>query len=305
MKQKTPLELLTESNAELLAKRKKKRDPKPVEPSATAEMEYRRYMQGLIKAMTEDVNERLMPMIKQQKPNYIADDGWASSIADVFTWMRQRWASDMFLTRVRSDIARPLSMAESETTDKFMKSINKSVGVDFQGMISEEGMEDLMISTIQSNVTLVTGMTDDYLKSIEQSVYNGMNQGMYPTAIAKDIQKATGVNYRRAKTIARNEVAKVNTEVSNQRSKNLGVKYFRWSTSSDRRVSGNPSGEYPNAKIKCYQIAKRDIGYGEGVYRLDEGAEYGGETKLYPGTAHINCRCVKISLIEGVNFELP
>ena len=93
--------------------------------------------------------------------------------------------------------------------------------------------------------------------------------------------------------------------IDSTRSQSLGIMYYRWSTSNDRRVSGNPSGAYPYAKIKCYMIAKRDIGYGKGVYTYKDGAEYAGETKLHPGTCHPECRCRRIPLIEGVNFELP
>jgi uncharacterized protein with gpF-like domain len=171
-------------------------------------------------------------------------------------------------------------------------------------MLKREGVENIMTSALQENVTLVTSLPDEYLKRIESIVYQGMQSGRYPTAIAKDLQEATGISWRRAKTIARDQTAKINSAIDSERSQNLGIEYYRWSTSSDLRVSGNPSGKYPKAKVKCYMIAKDDIGFGQGVYTYKHGAEYAGESNLHPGTAHIGCRCRRIPLIEGVNFEL-
>lgn len=286
----------------------KKRKLKAVRPAEDIEAEYRGYMQSLVKQMAEEVRVGLLPIIKRNKPEYIKDanvvDGWADDVTAFFDAFRAKWTSIFFRNRVRTDIKRPLSMAESNTTAQFLKNVNKAVGVDVSSMLRSEGIENIMTSTLQENVTLVTSLPDEYLKRIESIVYSGMKEGRYPTAIAKDLQEATGISYRRAKTIARDQMGKLNSAIDSERSQNLGIQYYRWSTSSDLRVSGNPSGKYPNAKIRCYQIAKKDIGYGVGVYTYKHGAEYAGEKNLQPGAAHIGCRCRRIPLIEGVNFEL-
>lgn len=287
----------------------KKRKLKAVRPADDIEAEYRGYMQSLVKQMAKEVRDGLLPIIKRNKPEYIKDanvvDGWADDVTAFFDSFRARWSSIFFRNKVRTEIQRPLSMAESNTTAQFLKNINKSVGVDVSAMLRNEGIENIMTSTLQENVTLVTSLPDEYLKRIESIVYSGMQQGRYPTAIAKDLQEATGISYRRAKTIARDQMGKLNSAIDSERSQNLGITHYRWSTSSDLRVSGNPSGRYPKAKVKCYMIAKSDIGFGQGVYTYKHGANYAGEENLHPGTSHINCRCRRIPLIEGVNWENP
>lgn len=287
----------------------KKRKLKAVSPNDYVESEYRGYMQKIIKEMAEEVRIGLLPIIKRNKPNYIGDanvvDGWADDVTAFFESFRGKWTSIFFRNKVRSDIQRPLSMAESNTTAQFLKNVNKAVGVDVTTMLKSEGIENIMTSALQENVSLVTSIPDEYLKRIESIVYTGMQSGRYPTAIAKDLQEATGVSWRRAKVIARDQVAKINSAVDSERSQNLGIEYYRWSTSSDLRVSGNPSGRYPKAKIRCWHISRKDIGYGVGVYTYKHGADYAGEKNLHPGNAHPQCRCRRIPLIEGVNFELP
>lgn len=282
----------------------KKRSLKAVRPSDQIESEYRSYMQALVKEMANEARVGLLPIIKKNKPNYVKDS-WADDVTSFFDVFRAKWSSFLFRNKVRADIQRPLSMVESNTTAQFLKNVNKAVGVDVSGMLKSEGIEAVMTSALQENVTLVTSLPDEYLKRIESIVYSGMQQGRYPTAIAKDLQEATGVSWRRAKLIARDQVARINSAVDSERSQNLGIEHYRWSTSNDRRVSGDPSGAYPKAKVKCYMIAKADNGLGVGVYTYKHGADYAGENNLHPGSAHIGCRCRRIPLIEGVNWERP
>ena len=280
----------------------KKRRLKAVRPSDQIEAEYRGYMQALVKEMANEVKVGLLPIIKRNKSNYVKDS-WADDVTNFFEMFRAKWSSFLFRNKVRSQIQRPLSMVESNTTAQFLKNVNKAFGVDVSGMLKSEGIDAVMTSALQENVTLVTSLRDEYLKRIESIVYSGMQQGRYPTAIAKDLQEATGISWRRAKLIARDQVAKINSAVDSERSQNLGIEYYRWSTSSDTRVSGNPSGKYPKAKIKCYMISKADNGLGQGVYSYKHGADYAGESNLHPGTAHPQCRCRRIPLIDGVNYD--
>jgi uncharacterized protein with gpF-like domain len=50
------------------------------------------------------------------------------------------------------------------------------------------------------------------------------------------------------KTIARNEVATINSQINQKRLQQLGLDLYIWRTSDDERVRGNPSGKYPKAR---------------------------------------------------------
>lgn len=285
----------------------KKATIRPAKAKRDIEAEYRGFIQGIVREMAADVREHLIPSIKRLKPQYQTDsmitDAWTDDIRMIMEAMRAKWTSVFFRNRVRAAVTRPISMQEASTTSQWLKQVNKSVGVDVSGMMKQAGINDYIQATIQDNVSLVTSVPDQYLKSIENAVWSGMKNGLSPTSIANDIQEATGVSYLRATNIAKDQILKVNSDVSRKRSEDLGIKLYKWSTSKDERVSGNPSGKYPNAKVKCYRISRQDNGYGEGVYSYKRGAEYAGEKGLHPGHAHVNCRCSAIPLIEGVNYD--
>tara|TARA_Y100000592_G_C5386400_1_gene276023 strand:- start:482 stop:946 length:465 start_codon:yes stop_codon:yes gene_type:complete len=147
-------------------------------------------------------------------------------------------------------------------------------------------------------------MSQKYLDVANSIITKAFNSGKAPSAIEKELQeKLPNVSAKRAKLIARDQYAKITAQVSQKRAKQSGVKYFYYQTAKDNRVSGKPGGEYPNAKIKCYQISQQDIGHGKGIYTFTDGATWNGETHLFPGTAHINCRCKAVPLIENVTYD--
>ena len=143
------------------------------------------------------------------------------------------------------------------------------------------------------------------MKKVQIAVGRGVSNGFGMQRIAQEIREETGTTKRRSKLIARDQTAKLVSDIDTKRQADLGIEYYEWLDSRDERESGNPNGKYPNAKIKCWYIAKMDVGYGPGIFRLDEGASYAGETHLHPGKAHIECRCRKRPMIPGIHFELP
>jgi len=288
---------LAEANQALLKKRA--RSAKPIQPKDTAERYYRGQLRALVREMAKAVDAELTPILKAE---YTADSPLVDRIIAALNRMAARFTGTVYANQAHRLAQSTLSMAEADSTAAFVSSVNRAVGVDMGRLISSEGLQSYLDMAVAENVALIKSLGSEYFSKIEQAVLSGMRAGESTTVIARRIQEETGSTYKRAKLIARDQMAKVNSDVVRRRQQQAGIARFRWSTSKDERVSGNPAGKYPNAKVKCYQIARQDIGFGPGVYLIDKGAKYAGETGLFPGRAHINCRCVAVSLIEGVDY---
>lgn len=256
-------------------------------------------MRLMVRELAKAVDERLAPILRAE---YTADSSLLERIAAFFTWARVLFFSEPMEKQRRRLAASTLSMAEAGTTAAFVQSVNRAVGIDMNRLMSQEGLSEYMQVAAADNVALIKSVGSTYLDSVEQAVMGGIRSGESNTTIAKRVQAATGVTYKRARLIARDQVAKANSDIARFRHEQSGIKRFRWATAKDVRVSGNPAGRYPGAKIKCYMIARQDIGYGPGVYLIDKGAEYAGELGLFPGKAHVNCRCTYIPQIEGFDY---
>lgn len=161
-------------------------------------------------------------------------------------------------------------------------SIKRSVGIAIK---LPEGSTAFVDDWVSNNSLLIQDLQEEYLTRIQRSVANGYVTGKTTRSIAKDIQKATGITWRRAQNISRNEIGNLNAEVNQQRSKELGIDEGIWRTMKDERVRGNPSGLYPKAIPSHF---KRE---GE-RFKLSEGID--GEM---PGEPPL-CRCWYQSVIN-------
>jgi SPP1 gp7 family putative phage head morphogenesis protein len=89
----------------------------------------------------------------------------------------------------------------------------------------------------------------------------------------------------RAKLIARDQTSKFNGSLNRIRQQQAGITEYRWSTSHDERVRGNPDGKYPNARPSHW--AREDK-----VFAWDKPPSDG-----HPGEP-INCRCVALAVLN-------
>ncbi|PHN61266.1 phage head morphogenesis protein [Pseudomonas sp. ICMP 8385] len=257
--------------------------------------------------MAGELVKALEPELKRLKRDYTADakptmDGWTDDILAAIRGVSRRFSSSLFESQIQRVAASTVSRAEADNADDFRKSVNQAVGVDFQLITRPRGMQDYLEASTAENVNLIKSIPDEYFKNVETIVLGGMKDGLAPTAIAKQIQEQTGVSARRAKLIARDQVSQLNADLTEKRQAAAGIEFYKSEDAGDQRVSGAPGGKYPNAKISCYGIARKDIGYGPGIYKVGVGASWGGKTGLKPGKHHPLCRCIAIAMIPGVNY---
>jgi SPP1 gp7 family putative phage head morphogenesis protein len=137
---------------------------------------------------------------------------------------------------------------------------------------------------VERNASLVTRVSDDLSRRIEDVVASGFRNGLSTAAIASQIEKdfvgIDGVERakarRRARVIARDQIAALNGELSRIRQTQVGVQRYRWRTSLDERVRSQHQGR-------------------EGkIFRWDEPPSDG-----HPGQP-ILCRCTAEPVLEDL-----
>jgi len=253
---------------------------------------------------TNDAVSKIMQDFKTRSNNGISEKKLQKYVFQSFGAVFTERASKKYKKEVYNQLAMPTQLSEQESTRAFVKDINQHIGISRKKIIKQDKLVDFTKNKTLEIASLITRMTDENIQTAQRIINSGMNAGKLPSAIEKELsENLPDVNAKRAKLIARDQYAQINSAVTKKRAQQAGVKFFYYQTARDDRVSGKPSGKYPNAKIKCYQISKQDIGYGEGIYTYEEGATWNQETHLFPGRAHINCRCTMVSLIENVNYD--
>ena len=150
------------------------------------------------------------------------------------------------------------------------------------------------------------------LDTVARRIRDGVKVGKSAKEVAACINAdLPGISYRRARIIARDQTAKLNSALTQGRMADAGIETYIWSTSEDERVRGNPTGLYPKALPSHYVMNGKVCRWDDPTVWLENGEwvkRAGDAPYLHPGMA-IMCRCVAIpnwDELEGVGAsELP
>lgn len=236
------------------------------------EVKYRRQLTGLVKRLRRDINTDIIPLLRQFQPEYV-NDAYAQVLSDAFDVLRMRYNNIINDAKV---VANSFTQGVDENNKRrFYAAMEDAVGVNLSSIIQNEDLTDILVASTRENVGLIKSIPDEYLKKIETIVFTETTQGSTAGSMIQQIQKAGRTTEKRAKLIARDQTAKLNSVINQQRQQNLGVEEYVWRTATDDRV--RPEHASKNGKVFRWDSPPKDTGH--------------------PGH-DINCRCVAQPIIK-------
>ena len=140
---------------------------------------------------------------------------------------------------------------------------------------SEPWLRPQIASFTNQNVQLIKNISNDAATQIEGIVQRGFATGAGVGNIKEQIEQRYAITKRRSQLIARDQVSKLNGQLTEYRHKEVGIERYRWVTAGDERVRS--SHAELNNKIFSYNNPP-SVGN--------------------PGQP-VQCRCVAQPLIEG------
>lgn len=250
-----------------------------VKNSKKSEVRYRKELNALIVKMNETVRNQLAPALFALEREYIAD-GYAEDLAKIMDNMELNFNG---INREAQIIATSfVSSVATVNKERFYRAMNSVVGIDLSRAIQNEDLTNVLQSATRANVKLIRTIPAEYFSQIEQIVYNGTTKGNNARSMIDQIlgvknqagQSTTSKKaFNRAKLIARDQTAKLNATITQQRNEKLGIEEYMWVTSRDERVrathkandgkifrwdSPPPTG-HPTEEINCRCFAKSII----------------------------------------------
>jgi len=303
-----------------------------IRPTRKAEAFYRRQLLDLVDAMALAVRDRIVPNLRANwearslASKHLTQDASYSdllveliaSTANMFLSIDLRGSAyrpkakppASKIRRQRRPVESPaeqvalhaVEMAADEADEHLVKELRRTVRIDAQALMTSEGVNDYIDAMVASNVAEIKSIPKEFFADVEQVILDGYANGVSLKPLMDQLQQKVEISDRKARLIAADQMNKVNSDVERRRMVSIGISRYKHSTSKDERVSGNPAGRYPNAKISCFGISQQDIGYGPGIYLLKDGATWKGQKGLFPGRCHIKCRCTFTPQIEGFDY---
>lgn len=253
-------------------RKEKKRRIRPVKSPKSPEVKYRKQLQLLTAKLRTDVNNNIIPLLRQLEPEYV-NDAYARTLEDAFNRLRQNYNDINENARI---VANSFVDGSNQTNKRrFYSAMNNAIGVDLQSVIANENLDDILVATTRENVALIRSIPEEYFKKIETIVFTNTTQGSTAGSMIKQIMQTGKVTTNRAKLIARDQTSKLNSALTQQRSQNLGIEEYIWRTAGDERV--RESHRRKNGKVFRWDDPPKDTGH--------------------PGQ-DIQCRCVAEPIIK-------
>lgn len=243
-----------------------------IAPSVRIEQWYRQELQAILKDIRLDLRRSVIEPYKSE----LAMDGIADWLGHVIDAMVSKWRDK--LETLSNDVATLLTKKVKTNYDKRLLSILKRKGFTV-GFRNSRYVDEQAQIALGENISLIKSVGDKYLDQVRSAVWRSVKGGYDLESLVKQIKHIDGVNDRRAKLIAKDQVAKINQAFEDARAQELGITEAYW-LHSHAGKTWRPSHVAANGTR--YEIAK-------GLF-LD-----GKWTK--PGEL-INCRCRKKLIIE-------
>ena len=190
-----------------------------------------------------------------------------------FTWGKQH----------NGDAAERRARQIGSQVSAFNKEAQKRVFREVAGLdptFGDRGVEKSLKEFAKDNVDLITGLEgldEQYFRQVEDKLVEALKEGRRHEDFAAIVQDRLGVAESRAKLIARDQVQKLNSRLTQKRQQDLGVTRYEWSTSGDERV--RDSHEAKDGEVFKWSDPPSDTGH--------------------PGD-DILCRCVAIPIVDDV-----
>ena len=182
-----------------------------------------------------------------------------------------------------ADLNRKLAIRE------WKRVVHKTIGINvLDDYYMGEFFREAMKLWTANNVNLIKTIPRDTLSNMMDIVREGYSSGKSNTQIGREIQEEYGTERRHAQFIARDQMAKLNADLTRAQQQDAGVSEYIWSTSRDQRVRDRHA-ELDGKRFKWGEPPVVDERTGR---RAEPGQDY-------------QCRCCALPVFNIAGLDLP
>jgi SPP1 gp7 family putative phage head morphogenesis protein len=165
--------------------------------------------------------------------------------------------------------------------------LSREMGQHLTREINSVQMQRELDALMDEQVDLITSIPVDASARVHKLALKSASGAMRPEAIAKEIAKSGDVSISKAREIARTEVSRTQTMITQVRAKRLGSEGYIWRTSGDEDV--RPALSLPAKERASFKGSHRKL---EGTFHRWDKPPISGQKgeRAHPGCIY-NCRC--------------
>ncbi len=259
----------------------------------SAEREYIRavneYMRTVKKLLEEEMPE-LKAEYRRQLNENVRTDGIFDMGAFVSRFLQKitdKLNAGSAAQKLITQLYKIGKITKKKEISEWKKMVKKTLGVNLsEDYFNGQFFESELQQWVSDNVDLITTVPANMLGKMKETIVEGYSKGLTAKDIAALIQQNYDMSANHARFIARDQMAKLSSDITRKEHEDAGVTRYEWSDSGDERV--RDSHRRLNGKI----------------FRYDNPPETDGGRHCNPGQ-DFNCRCVAIPVFDYDDLNLP
>jgi SPP1 gp7 family putative phage head morphogenesis protein len=169
--------------------------------------------------------------------------------------------------------------AETSTHQRVAFNAQTRAALGVEVHVADRKVVPIVDAFVDANVGLIKNIGDRLAADVEAAVHGAFARGDLAPGLEGALS-ALGFAETRARRIARDQIGKLNGQIGAARQREIGATRFRWRTSRDKRVRGNPDGLYPKAKFSHWDLEGKVFEYANPPEGLLPGEDF--ECRCYP-----------------------
>ena len=274
------------------------------------ERKYYRQLQSLFKPLTDYVrdfvNENMESLLRgdslEVHLDAIPGDTFRGMIYNLEDWLSVYMPdiSELPADSNNNVILTALGKTADEAMDfgnkEFSRILDKGIHVNLP--TSASWWNDMKSSWAEDNYTLITSNAKNYVSKINTLTEQAIVNGMSPKKLKEEIYKAIeGLTQKHCKLIARDQMGKLNGQITQAQMEEIGLDCYVWSTAFDDRVRDSHA---VMEGLLCRWDDASVCSYDGGKTWVDRPS---AAVQLHPGQ-DIQCRCVGLAYYPELTAEI-
>lgn len=259
------------------------------------EREYQRVTDAYMKVLNDTLKEHLpelMAIAKEEQIENFHQDGISDligKVVGVFAKVGMKVAERLNLFGLQERVEKMAQNTQKLSIKQWKKECHKTLGIDImEDYYSGDFYKSQTELWVEKNVNLITSIPQESLGRMQEIVLEGYKNGTPSKTIVQEIQDSYGVDKNKARFMARDQLAKLNGDITRHQQMDAGVSKYRWSTSGDSRVRDDHK-ELDGKVFSWDDPPIVDKKTGRRAHPMED----------------FNCRCVAIPIFDIDTLDLP
>lgn len=215
-------------------------------------------------SLTDDLLAEVSQFCNQQEKFYrLHQDGIFDWLERVFNELLTSMMFHVSPHKVQKMVRKSLDETNQFNKKQFHKMLKKAYGVDI--FTAENGLSDKLKLFELQNINLIKSIPTQLHEKLRYKFVEAVQKGKRWETLVDEVQELGQVTRNRAKLIARDQIGKLNGQLTQIRQEEIGVKQYIWRTSLDERVrklhvhregetfdwANPPDDGHPGEPIRC------------------------------------------------------